>query len=311
MRLLKRILLILPVLFLVLTCSKDDDPEMFILSVTITPEDGGSVSPDGGTFDDGAVITLTATPAEGYVFKEWMGDLESSENPVSASMDTDMNITLVFVKSDGDNDGVPDDIDDCMDTPEGEDVDANGCSDSQIDTDGDGVFDSTDTCPDTPEGEDVDENGCSDSQKDTDGDGVADNQDICPNTPEGEDVDEQGCPLTPPMYLDENGVTIKAYEWSQVGQSGLINGVVYTIVDETMLREMVENEEDVTRVCTTKVTDMSDLFFVQFSVDNMDIRSWDVSNVADMSGMFALSTFNQPIGDWDVRNVTNMNVMFA
>ena len=57
MRLLKRILLILPVLFLVLTCSKDDDPEMFILSVTITPEDGGSASPDGGTFDDGAVIT--------------------------------------------------------------------------------------------------------------------------------------------------------------------------------------------------------------------------------------------------------------
>ena len=33
-------------------------------------------------------------------------------------------------------------------------------------------MDDMDTCPDTPEGEDVDENGCSDSQKDSDGDGV-------------------------------------------------------------------------------------------------------------------------------------------
>ena len=60
MKLLKRIFLILPVLFLVLTCSDDDDTEKFILSVTITPEEGGSVSPDGGTFEDGTVITLTA-----------------------------------------------------------------------------------------------------------------------------------------------------------------------------------------------------------------------------------------------------------
>ena len=84
MKLLKRILLIISVLFLVLTCSDDNAPEKFILSVTITPEEGGSVSPDGGAFDDGTVITLTATPSEGYVFKEWMGDLKSTENPVSA-----------------------------------------------------------------------------------------------------------------------------------------------------------------------------------------------------------------------------------
>ena len=38
------------------------------------------------------------------------------------------------------------------------------------DTDGDGVNDDVDICPDTPNGEAVDANGCSDSQKDTDGD---------------------------------------------------------------------------------------------------------------------------------------------
>ena len=121
MKLLKRILLILPVLFLVLTCTDDDDEvETFILSVTITPEDGGSVSPDGGTFEDGTEVTLTGTPSEGYSFKEWAGDLSSTENPVSVSMDSDMNVTLVFVESDGDNDGVADDVDQCLNTPEGE-----------------------------------------------------------------------------------------------------------------------------------------------------------------------------------------------
>jgi len=39
------------------------------------------------------------------------------------------------------------------------------CADSQKDTDGDGVTDDLDFCPDTPEGAEIDENGCGDSQK--------------------------------------------------------------------------------------------------------------------------------------------------
>jgi surface protein len=315
MRLLKRILLILPVLFLILNCSDDDAPEMFNLSVTITPEDGGSVTPDGGTFEDGTTLTLTGTPSEGFIFKEWMGDLQSIENPVSVFMDTDMNVTLVFVKSDEDNDGVSDDVDECLNTPPDEEVDENGCSDSQIDSDGDGISEENDLCNDTPNGEEVDENGCSDSQKDTDNDGISDDIDVCPNTPEGEDVNEQGCPLNPPIYLDENGVTIRAYEWSDVGQTGEINGIEYTIVDETMLREMVESGEDVTRVCTSKVIDMGGVFYrTQF---NQDISSWDVSNVTDMRSMFSgdvisgnFTPFNQDISLWDVSNVTNMRYIF-
>ena len=250
MTLFKRVLLILPALFFILTCTKDEAPEKFILSVTISPEEGGTVSPEGGVFAEGTSLTLTATPATGYVFKEWTGDLQSTQNPVSASMDADMNVTLVFVRSD------------------------------------------------------------------TDGDGVTDDIDICPNTPEGEAVNEQGCPLNSPIYLDENGITIKAREWSQVGESGVIRGVVYTVVNETMLREMVKNGEDVTKVCTTKVTDMSELF--TSSDFNDDISSWDVSNVTDMRAMFygtasffqPTMSFNQPIGVWDVSKVTNMADMF-
>ena len=98
-----------------------------------------------------------------------------------------------IVNSDIDNDGIMDDEDNCPNTPSGESVDDNGCSDSQKDTDGDGITDDIDICPNTPTGETLDNNGCSDSQKDTDGDGITDDVDICPNTPTGETVDTDGC----------------------------------------------------------------------------------------------------------------------
>lgn len=62
-----------------------------------------------------------------------------------------------------------------------------------VDTDGDGVIDDADLCPNTPSGESVDSDGCSNSQKDSDGDGVTDDNDLCPDTPAGEAVDSDGC----------------------------------------------------------------------------------------------------------------------
>jgi gliding motility-associated-like protein len=110
-------------------------------------------------------------------------------------------------QKDSDNDGVTDDLDQCPDTPEGADVDENGCTEEQkIDTDQDGVPDYLDQCPDTPEGEEVDENGCAPSQKDSDNDGVTDDLDQCPDTPEGEEVDENGCALSE-KDSDNDGVT--------------------------------------------------------------------------------------------------------
>tara|TARA_B110000046_G_scaffold28100_1_gene28965 strand:- start:45 stop:335 length:291 start_codon:yes stop_codon:yes gene_type:complete len=44
---------------------------------------------------------------------------------------------------------------------------------------------------------------------------------------------------------------------------------------------------------------------------NQDIGSWDVSNVTNMSSMFASArAFNQDISSWNVSNVTNMYWMF-
>ena len=121
------------------------------------------------------------------------------------------------------------------------------------------------------------------------------------------------------VYLDANGVTIKACPDANVGDAGAVNGVAYTVVDEAMLRDMIANGEDVTKVATTKVTDMDELFYLGLDNNdspipnyfNQDISSWDVSNVTNMYEMFEnASSFNQPIGNWDVSNVTNMYEMF-
>ncbi|MDV7186778.1 endonuclease [Lutibacter sp. TH_r2] len=94
---------------------------------------------------------------------------------------------------DTDTDGVPDGCDVCSNTPAGEDVNSEGCSDSQIDDDLDGVMNNVDLCPNTPTGEDVDADGCSENQRDDDEDGVLNGDDVCPNTPAGEDVNSEGC----------------------------------------------------------------------------------------------------------------------
>ena len=97
---------------------------------------------------------------------------------------------------DGDRDGVPDSRDRCPATVRGEQIDADGCP---VDTDDDGVPDSRDRCPGTPIGERVDTGGCAlDSDRDT----VPDSRDRCANTPVGEQVDAEGCPLD----TDRDGV---------------------------------------------------------------------------------------------------------
>lgn len=116
--------------------------------------------------------------------------------------------------------------------------------------------------------------------------------------------------LISPIYLDNNGVTIKASSFAQIGDTGVINGVTYTIVDELILRTMVMNDEDVTKVCTSKVENMSQLFLNK-STFNQDIGSWDISNVTSISSMFqGASSFNQDISQWNVANLGSLQSMF-
>jgi hypothetical protein len=106
---------------------------------------------------------------------------------------------------DDDGDGVFDDYDQCLDTPGGETVDADGCGPSQLDDDGDLVSNADDQCPGTPAGVTVNGAGCAYSQLDQDNDGVSNGVDQCPNTSSGQSVDAQGC-STAQQDANGNGI---------------------------------------------------------------------------------------------------------
>ena len=112
------------------------------------------------------------------------------------------------------------------------------------------------------------------------------------------------------IYLASNGLTVKASAKAIAGDKGKINGVTYTVVDKSTLTTMINNGDDVTKVCTSLITDMSNMF-TEVPDFNQKIGTWDVSNVTTMYGMFDGAGFNQDISNWDVSSVTNMGSMFS
>lgn len=97
---------------------------------------------------------------------------------------------------DQDQDGIPDDVDQCPKQAEDLDSfeDGDGCPD--LDDDRDGVPDANDRCPHEAEDNDgfEDEDGC--PELDNDQDGIPDVNDRCPTQPEDVDgfEDDDGCP---------------------------------------------------------------------------------------------------------------------
>ena len=70
------------------------------------------------------------------------------------------------------------------------------------------------------------------------------------------DSNQSSCNGDNPVYLADNGVTIKACNFASPGDIGVINGVNYTVVDEPGLRTLLINGADVSKVVTSKVTNM-------------------------------------------------------
>ncbi|WP_440121419.1 leucine-rich repeat domain-containing protein [Tenacibaculum sp. Ill] len=166
-------------------------------SITLTAESTNSVNNTYQWRKDG--VNIADATSRSYVINSTaLTDGGVYDCVINNTIITDLTlykntIILNVEPKDSDNDGVDNDKDLCPNTPTGESVNADGCSDSQLDDDNDGVNNDKDLCPNTPTGELVNADGCSESQLDDDNDGVNNDKDLCPNTPTGELVNADGC----------------------------------------------------------------------------------------------------------------------
>jgi len=68
------------------------------LTTAANPPEFGTVTPSGETWhNQGAVVTLTAIPNDGYTFFNWSGDLSGSNNPETLTMDAPKSVTAEFI----------------------------------------------------------------------------------------------------------------------------------------------------------------------------------------------------------------------
>jgi hypothetical protein len=118
----------------VLYCVPSGPSTTYTLGASAGPN--GSVSPTGGTYPEGMVVTLTATPDSGYRAASWSGTNNdvSTANTNSVTMNSNRTVTVTFEPvggSDTDGDGLSD----------SDEVNVYKTNPNAADTDGDGMLD--------------------------------------------------------------------------------------------------------------------------------------------------------------------------
>jgi uncharacterized repeat protein (TIGR02543 family) len=68
-----------------------------MVKVNANLAEAGSVS-GGGTYEEGSSVTLTATPANGYVFVTWSGDVSGESATAAITVDGAKTVTAIFSK---------------------------------------------------------------------------------------------------------------------------------------------------------------------------------------------------------------------
>ena len=265
---------------------KRDYPLNLTIEGEGTVEEKIVTNPSGREYPHGTTVELTPVPKEGWVFDSWGGDLSGTETPKNITVDKEKNVTVKFKRKDykinftiiGEG-SVEEKI---VSTPSGR------------------VYPFQTVVELTP----VPKEGWVFESWDGDLTGT--------DSPKNLTIDKDRNVTVvfrqPIFRLGDNGITCIC-ENVKVGEKGFINGVEYEVVDNSLLRKRRDEGVDMTKLCTSLVTNMNSLFD-SFSF-NQPIGNWDVSNVIDMRAMFANTQFNQPIGNWNVSKVTDMEVMFT
>jgi hypothetical protein len=106
-------------------------------------------------------------------------------------------------------------------------------------------------------------------------------------------------------FIDNNGVEYKNGYRVKDGDRDILYNLIYKLIGKRGY------ECDLNDIDTSNVKDMHGMF--ANSSFNGDISRWDVSNVVHMEYIFAASKFTGENGDiskWDVSSAENMNGMF-
>lgn len=78
-------------------CTDSNSPNMFNISVSVEPENAGSVSPSADTLLlENSDFQLMANPSDGYSFTGWTGSFTSTDNPVFLNMTGNFILTANF-----------------------------------------------------------------------------------------------------------------------------------------------------------------------------------------------------------------------
>lgn len=91
-----KLIFALAIVFLFASCKKETPQKQ--LTVNVTPDIGGSVTPSSGMYAMGSTVKLTATPSSEYIFKEWTGGVTGTTNPTNVLLDADKTVTAIFEK---------------------------------------------------------------------------------------------------------------------------------------------------------------------------------------------------------------------
>ncbi len=70
----------------------------YTLSTSVTPSGSGTVSPSSGTYNEGSIVTLTATPHSGYEFSHWSGNASGTSRTVNVVMNMDRHVVANFIR---------------------------------------------------------------------------------------------------------------------------------------------------------------------------------------------------------------------
>jgi len=268
--------------------------------LTIKIEGEGTVeekivtNPSGREYPHGTTVELTPKPKEGWVFDSWIGDLTGTESPKTIKVDKEKNVTVKFKRRD-----YPLNI-----TIEGE-----GTVEEKIITNPSGreyPFETVVQLTPKPK-----EGWVFDSWS---GDLTGTESPKTIKVDKGKNVTARFVPISGSgtFFLHPNGITCLCPN-AKVGEKGVINGVEYEAVDNLLLRNRIIEKVDLSRLCTSLVTDLStdnDEGFFKTGQVNFNIESWDVSNVITMKWLFINTSFNQLIDIWNVSKVQNMQGMF-